>query len=610
MYEIDWAQSDIAKMPRGISGNHNSALRREDVECTLFLHWMEHCLECSPPLCYKNCSIYKPRKDKKCARFVYGIYPNPDFGGLFNFGADLTFRRWAKLETKLYGKSISVERQLRLHRKNNVIVKITNLFSGLLEPVNPKRKLNGALTLFREKYFEKVLKTNCHHPVMDEFILEAFSAEDQPFRLIIEYTKKNETKFRHGIDISPGMNFHKIPAEKFCIDFSCPEGYIKIYPDKNAEVRVIFTWLDFLRYKVPYSRKDGETLKDRPFAASKVKCVVWDLDNTLWDGIIAEEQSENIKIRPHALKLIKNLDERGIVQTVASKNDFEKAWKLIEKFELQNYFLYPAINWGSKSSNLSQIARNLNLNVNAFALIDDSPFERAQIQSSLPEVRVYCDKQITELLSYSEFDVPVTEASKQRRNSYLAEMKRGSIKARFDGDYKDFLVSCRMKLRFFEPKNGNEISRCLELIQRSSQLNLSSKRYAAEEFDKLLSTGDMFCVSLQCEDKFGDYGIVCFASINEADGIPVLQDFVLSCRVAQKRVEHSFCKWLAERYLSLGQSVIRAAMVPTQRNKILLQVFEDIGFEIIKEDSGEVLMELVLEKAKRINDVMAMKFEV
>src|SRR3990167_1597589 len=202
---------------------------------------------------------------------------------------------------------------------------------------------------------------------------------------------------------------------------------------------------------------------------------------------------------------------------------------------LQDYFLF-AIHWGPKSESLKEIARRLNINLDTFVLIDDSPFERAEVQSALPQVRVYSVEQIPKLLSYSEFDVPITEMSKTRRASYLAEIKRDRVKESFSGDYESFLRSCQMQLRIFILEEEKHILRCLELIQRSNQLNLSARRYTEEQFRQLLSDKRVLNIALGCKDKFGDYGIVGFASVAEKDGIPVLQDLVLSCRVAQKRV--------------------------------------------------------------------------
>ncbi len=140
--------------------------------------------------------------------------------------------------------------------------------------------------------------------------------------------------------------------------------------------------------------------------------------------------------------------------------------------------MYPGINWGQKSENLKTIAANLNINLDTFAVIDDSSFERTEIITALPQVRVYEETRINELLTLPEFDIPVTEEGRNRRKFYQTEQRRNEISQGFSGDYKSFLKSCDFHLNIFIPKTNDQINRCYELIQRTNQLNISSKRYS------------------------------------------------------------------------------------------------------------------------------------
>ena len=119
--------------------------------------------------------------------------------------------------------------------------------------------------------------------------------------------------------------------------------------------------------------------------APKVKCVAWDLDNTLWEGILVESDPSRIYIKSDVIRLIKSFDVRGIIQTIVSKNDHDLALKVLKQNKISDYFIYPAINWGQKSKNLSTIAKNINIDLNTFALIDDSEFERFEVKNSLPQ---------------------------------------------------------------------------------------------------------------------------------------------------------------------------------------------------------------------------------
>jgi FkbH-like protein len=220
---------------------------------------------------------------------------------------------------------------------------------------------------------------------------------------------------------------------------------------------------------------------------------------------------------------------------------------------------------------------------------------------------VYSEDSVSKILTYYEFDVPVSEGSKNRRASYLTESKREKVKETFGGDYEAFLRSCQMKLRLFLPREEKHITRCLELIQRSNQLNLSNTRHKAEEFRDLLVRKGFLCVGMECRDRFGDYGIVGFASVDEGCERPILRDLVLSCRVAQKRVEHTFIEWLAQRELGRGKAALAAELVKTERNQPIRQVFEDLHFQSLGSENGRTLMELPLNPNAQVEDIVAVE---
>jgi FkbH-like protein len=161
-----------------------------------------------------------------------------------------------------------------------------------------------------------------------------------------------------------------------------------------------------------------------------------------------------------------------------------------------------------------------------------------------------------------------------------------------------------MELRILVPHEEAQSARCLELIQRSNQLNLSTKRYSEKEFKELLGTKSMLCVALQCKDRFGDYGIVGFASLDEGGSEPRLIDLVISCRVAQKMVERTLIEWLAERAKGKGCRVLKAELAKTKRNGPLRSVFESLPFSIEEENDRSVKMNLPLDKMNGRNDII------
>jgi FkbH-like protein len=628
MYQFDWANEKLWAREEPFRAPAATQLSHEQVDRTLLLHWQEHCVECAPPDCYSVCPLYVARSDRKCARFVYGVYPNPHFEGLLDRGADVRFRPWAKIETQLHGLSgVSVAQHRLLDRVDGAATKLVNASADVLQPINRKRRLNGALTVLRDWLLPRF---PAHYGAdYDDFVLECFAPEREPFRLMLEQTLGDAVVFRHAFEIEPGQNFHAIPARSFQFPTNGTASRLLIYPENDGQRRLVFTWLDFVKYQVASGRNgtmsdarqlpsvverlDGASVGGAEVGAApaaKVKCVAWDLDNTLWDGVLIEDTAQGCQVRDEAVALVHKLDERGILQTVVSKNNHDEAWQLLTELGIAEYFLYPAITWGQKSRSLQQVADALNINIDTFALIDDSPFERAEVEATLPMVRVYPDDAVEELLELPEFDVPVTAMSKRRRFSYREQEHRSAAEATFGGDYLDFLRSCEMKMRLYTPCDEAAVKRCLELIQRSNQLNLSGRRYSAEEFDELLTTPDVLPVAFECQDRFGDYGVVGFASVNERLETPLVLDFVLSCRVAQKRVEHTFFAWLAEREANRGCDVLRAELTKTTRNTPLVKVFDDLPFRVVAADGPKLLMEMSLDQAPEPDNIIELRAEV
>ena len=587
-----WAESE-ARVPA-----FRSRLPLADVDGVMLLHWQEHCVECAAPQCYSTCRLFVPRADKRCARFAHGIVRNSAGAGGLGGGADIRFRRWAKLEAEVSGRLVSPHSHQTLERLDGTAV-------GTVTAVHPMGRLidrtrspfHDVLTKARSGLFRR-LGSFCD--AYDAFVIECFSPESASFRLRLNLHLDGVSVLRHAVEVPPGQSFFSIPMA-LPPDLAAKKYLLTVEPEVEHEIRVIFTWLDFVVLRkgasLPASERPATSRQPRGEPSRKVKCVAWDLDNTLWHGILVEDGADRLKLRPEAVDLIHRLDARGIIQTVVSKNNHDDALAVIGAFGLSEYFLYPAINWGQKSANLQQVADRLNINIDTFALIDDSPFERQEVATALPMVRTYPEHPLESLLDRAEFDVPVTSASRQRRLSYLTEVRRECALEVFSGDYLEFLRSCQIRLRIFKPSTPAEVVRCLELIERTNQLNLSGRRYDPEAFDRLLATAGHLCLAMECEDRFGKYGIIGFASIAEDRDEPTLVDFVMSCRVAQKRVEHSVFGWLARRAKQRGQRRLLADLRPTAKNKPLLKVFEDMQFATESGEGERVLLSLDLATA-------------
>ncbi|MBI20989.1 MAG: hypothetical protein CL780_01920 [Chloroflexi bacterium] len=554
MFQLSFNNKNIWSQELNEIKNIETNIKRSNIYKTMLINWEEHCLECAVPECYTTCHLYSKRSDGACQRFSYGIFPNKKFSGLFKFGADVRFKKWAKLEADLLQFNFSVSKNT--HKFSQLLsIKSPKIFSKITKIYSDKNSVDSKIMGY------------------DDFIIECYSDNKNTFNLILEcYAEEGNNRritFRRSFEIKKGLNNFHINTDEFIgIKFR----YIYLYPENDLNTRLIFTWLDFIKYKNNLVRK-----RDAP--SKKVKCVAWDLDNTLWEGILIESDPSKIFITSNVIETIKSLDQKGIIQTIVSKNDHDSVSEILKRNGLWDYFIYPAINWGQKSSNLKTIAKKINIDLNTFALIDDSHFERFEVNKQLPQVRTFSNQEINNLLTYPEFDLPITETSKIRRKSYMSQIKREKIQENFSGDYDDFLKSCKMKIEIFVPSTKEQKTRCFELFQRSNQLNLSGNKFSEEELNHILHNPNYLMIAINCSDKFGKYGIIGVINNKISEENWELTDFVLSCRVAQKKVEHHILEWLMILAKEKKKKIFIAKSVHTPKNEPLLKVFSDMKFK-------------------------------
>ena len=546
----------------------------DKIERIRTLYWDEHCLECSPPDCYGNCNYWQRRKDGSCVRFYYGIKRTTSIKGEYLWGAELKFRPWGKLEARINKGALSPKKIKRLDQWDKYYTSLNNLLSAITMPIFKDRKFSRRAEGIKRRKYSLYESSKL---IEDTFLLQCYAKDSEQYNLCLEITDcNNVVKFRKKMHMSPGFNQHVIKIDTLLEE----GGLIRIYPENDFEADVIIITCDIIAMK--------NSTPSQP--AKKVKCVAWDLDRTIWDGIFIESDPDTLKLRDGVIDTIRALDERGIIQIIVSKNNEEEVKPQLKRLGIDKYFVYTLINWSAKSSNISAAADLLNINVDTFALIDDSFFERNEVSSTLPCVRVYDENNVQSLLEHEEFDIVVTEESKSRREMYQTEVMRKNISTQYLGDNIAFLRSCELRLVIREPETTEEFARSFDLIHRTNQLNLSGEKYGREEFDKILKNGNRHNYIIDCFDKFGSYGQVAFISIKDNEELEI-DEYAMSCRVANKYVESALVNWLKLKY---RKTIVLVGNV-TQRNKLLIDTFEKIGFENYTTDE-KICLKLPLDK--------------
>jgi FkbH-like protein len=554
------------------------------------LVWGEHCIECAAPACYKSCDLYAPRPDGSCRRFAFGVHRNRHFRSSGGFGAEVRFKQWAKLESR---GNTRMEPFWLVRAKERVIAWTApwlDWFGRAAARVTGDARWGYVSHVLLERLIRRVHRRKRGVPP-DAFVLEVYNP-GKPCRIRLSMSAAREAVQADGRRVPPlerslalpeGYSRHVIESEAFRHVTEQGKPFdVALTPVGESSLHLVFLCADFVVYSARPSAVPAKPAGPTP----QVKCVVWDLDNTLWQGVLLENDA--VAPHPAAVRLLRLLDERGIVNTIASKNDHQHAWAKLEQLGLAELFVYPRINWAPKSENVKKIAAQLNIGLDAIAFVDDNPFELEQVRQTVPGVLCLAADCIDALGDDPRFAGGQTAESRQRRRFYQAAMVREEKQAAFGDDYLGFLKSCNLILDIsdFVP---DDLDRVAELIQRTNQLNFSGRKYARAEAEQMLAAPDAEKYVLKCEDRFGSYGTVGFGLVRRSEGIIFVQEFMLSCRVQAKCVEQAFFQFLTEVDGTAGGRRLLVRFRQTERNTPARQLLDSLGFRPDAEANAMVL---------------------
>ena len=324
----------------------------------------------------------------------------------------------------------------------------------------------------------------------------------------------------------------------------------------------------------------------------KVKCIVWDLDNTLWHGVLLE--NDEVKLNEKAVALIKELDQRGILMSIASRNDSDKAMERLHSFGLDEYFLYPQISWNAKSHSIQKIADSLNIGIDTMAFVDDQEFELAEVASVHPNVRLVHADNMVSMLSEADY-VPETSSdeAKQRRLMYLSEIRRQEAESEAQGPSEDFLRSLGMQFDVFHAQEI-DLARAVELTDRTNQLNTTGITYSADELAEFIRSEHHALLAARLEDCFGSYGTIGLALVEIGSTQWTLKLFLMSCRVMSRGVGSVLLNHICNEAIEAGVS-LKAEHRHSGVNRMMHVSLRFAGFQEISPDEGDGKVVLELE---------------
>ena len=324
-----------------------------------------------------------------------------------------------------------------------------------------------------------------------------------------------------------------------------------------------------------------------------IKCVVWDLDNTVWEGVLLE--GDTLILRPEVVEIIKTLDERGILHAIASRNEFEPAWEQLQAFGIDHYFIYPQINWNSKSQSIAQIAQNINIGINTLAFVDDQPFEREEVNFAHPDVWCIDAADLSDLLEHPRLSPRfITPESKLRRQMYQSDIQRKVAEEEFTGQNEAFLADLNM---VFTIKSAREedLQRAEELTMRTNQLNTTGYTYSYEELNQLRQSDDHLLFVSSLDDRYGTYGTIGLALVEKEPEYWTVKLLLMSCRVMSRGVGTIMMTHIMNLAKAAGVP-LRAHFVPNGRNRMMYITYKFGGFNEVETQGDLVILENPLQE--------------
>jgi len=335
-----------------------------------------------------------------------------------------------------------------------------------------------------------------------------------------------------------------------------------------------------------------------------VKCVVLDLDNTLWGGVIGDDGIDGIELGDSDSsgafrafqQYLRELNRRGILLAVCSKNDeavarhaFREHPGMVLKDEDISVFV---ANWEDKASNIRRIRDKLNIGLDSMVFLDDNPFERNLVRELLPEVlvpelpedpalyvRAVSELNLFESASYSTLDA-------ERSGKYRQQELRDQERTQFT-DLDGYLTSLETRARVARFERS-DLQRIAQLLQRSNQFNLTTRRHPEAECASMMQDDERcFPFTTTVRDRFGDFGLINVVILRHADSVVEIDTFVMSCRVLQRGVEQLAMNKVFRYAADVGARYVVGRYIPTAKNGMVRDFFERFGFDVWSDDSNE-----------------------
>lgn len=357
------------------------------------------------------------------------------------------------------------------------------------------------------------------------------------------------------------------------------------------------------------------------------KVLVLDLDNTLWGGLAGENDHTPITLSDdHAGLAYKNLQRvilqmqrQGVILAIASKNNLEDAEEILKNHPHMvlgpDCFAAKRINWNPKNQSLQELASELNLGTDSFVFFDDNPEERFLITETMPEVIVpefpakpedLAPAMVGIFHTYFEKCV-LTEEDLVKTENYVANAKRVELQ-QTAGNFYEYLKELKIMVTRVETKE--HMQRLEAMVNKTNQFNLTTKRHDMGELAAMVEDPEKFVYVYRVADRFGDNGVVAAAVVDTSWEVPILEEFLMSCRVMGKNIEQGILKDIELDMMDQGYRRLRSLYAPTTKNKPVENFYPSMGYKLIQQaPDGMCMYEVQLERTPVREFVGSMSIE-
>ena len=493
--------------------------------------------------------------------------------GLYSFSPDITF---LILDTRsIFGNLFHFPYSVtKLERENFVNEKITEIINLIIK--------------FNETSKSKLVITNLALPYYSPYGIAETKTSYSFHDAIMDFNKKLKEKL---------LNVNSVYVFDF-FKFVIKHGENNVFNFQNYFFGDIKISLDYIPYLA-----DEFTPYIISFLGLTKKCIVVDLDNTLWGGIVGEDGFDGIRLGPQPpgnafiefQKYLKALSQRGILLAINSKNNFDDAIQVIREHPFmiltENDFSCIKINWNNKASNMLEISEELNIGLDSFVFFDDDPVNRELIKETMPEITTpdlphdpsLYSKVIQSLHDFSTFQITFEDT---KRGQMYLEQKQRTKSQNSLSDISEFLKTLNLEIEI-KKTNSFTIPRISQLTLKTNQFNLTTKRYQEDQIQKFSEDNNFLINCVQIKDKFGDNGITgvfIVEKINLDEWF--LDTFLLSCRVMGREAEKAMLYFIINQAKKNNVKRLKAKFISTLKNKPIenflfnSQFYEENGFWI------------------------------